>query len=1212
MWIGQVDFPREVLDAQRDGNLVIFAGAGVSMADPANCPSFWQLACDIGDEPVPDKESRALDRYLGRLHREGVRVHEQAHRILGESLEPNPLHKELLRLFPSPDQVKLVTTNFDCHFSTAAETIFPEINTFYAPALPLGNDFEGIVYLHGSINQRPNRLVLTDRDFGKAYLTEGWATNFLKALFSRYTVLFVGYSHEDIVVSYLARGLPPSNSSQRFALVRDKDAATRIQNWAHLGIDICTYPTMEPDTHSALGESIKGWSDRIKMGYLAQAKEIQEIVEDSPPTDLEEISDLKKVDIIERALKDPIEIQFFVHHAKSLEWLHWVNNRDLLKRIFEIGPPLGEIDYALAWWFITKYVLEHPQEALSIAYQNGQCLNQRTWHLLCQLLDNSLTQPSTKIQLEPQLFAQWITLLLKAPQPLDQREKLGNLLTKCRFPEDKQTALLLFVHLTQPELGLHQRFQSIDFEVVFNDLTDKSLYYNGYYLNESWNKYFSPHLEKFTLALLPILTYRLQQYHHLLLSVRKEKNDLDSSSVYTSIIEPNHYPASNTYHLLTNATKRAYDNLASNHPQEALAQVSSWYFSGVSILKRLAVYGVGSNAQMTADQKINWLLERDLLYDPQSIDEVRFVLKNAYPEASNPTRHHLLKDVEKGPPVEGEEVQNEYWNWKIYDLLIWLNNVFPNFNLTTKELQRIQQENPQFKPEPRNDFHSQPTFTRISNSTPILTINELLEIQPEDFLLSLGEVGSEISNYPVSEAVFTSPAWGIQLGDTLHKKNDWAPLLWKNLLSGWQQATLNKSQWERVLNLLMSHSEITEITLPIANLLDNSLQRNTGVLPSCMEDMAHQLAVRVWNHCVESEVSLPKNTTNDYHYATAINHPAGRITRFWLRMIAQKREYLGQEWNGLPIEIAKCLNQVCLGSSWAAQLSRIILFHELHFLFSADEGWTREKVLVLLNWHWRQDVPLRAQQAWHAFLGTRFWDSVTFSDLLPIFSDLLPLVEQAFLHTEDIDKVNCCSEFSEVLALIALHGIDKTMEPLHQGWLKRFIKIAKPEDWRHWAKHITRYLKKLSESVESVVEVWNRWMHEYWKLRIMGLPRPLDADEYAEMLKWLSSLEPVIHEVLPLIEDGPKPQRMESFWYDFLDVQPRSENMEAWSKLILYLLKHSTSQEFFGLCCDKIASLITYLKQEPRTIGTLRQICEELARLNCSNASELRQSLDLP
>ena len=48
------------------------------------------------------------------------------------------------------------------------------------------------------------------RDFGRAYLTEGWARRFLVDLFRSFPVLFVGYSHNDIVMTYLARALPPS------------------------------------------------------------------------------------------------------------------------------------------------------------------------------------------------------------------------------------------------------------------------------------------------------------------------------------------------------------------------------------------------------------------------------------------------------------------------------------------------------------------------------------------------------------------------------------------------------------------------------------------------------------------------------------------------------------------------------------------------------------------------------------------------------------------------------------------------------------------------------------------------------------------------------------------------------------------------------------------------------------------------------------------
>ena len=61
-------------------------------------------------------------------------------------------------------------------------------------------------------------MVLTDADFGRAYLTEGWARRFLVELFRQFTVLFVGYGHNDTVMNYLARALPESDVAKRFAL----------------------------------------------------------------------------------------------------------------------------------------------------------------------------------------------------------------------------------------------------------------------------------------------------------------------------------------------------------------------------------------------------------------------------------------------------------------------------------------------------------------------------------------------------------------------------------------------------------------------------------------------------------------------------------------------------------------------------------------------------------------------------------------------------------------------------------------------------------------------------------------------------------------------------------------------------------------------------------------------------------------------------------
>ena len=139
-----------------------------------------------------------------------------------------------MRFFPRARDVRIVTTNFEHLFEDAAASIFTDsIEVFRAPALPLGEKFSGIVHVHGSLDV-PRDLVLTDSDFGRAYLTQGWARRFLVQLFQRYTVLFVGYSHGDVVMHYLARALPETETGKRFSLVSED---SNIEDWIMRGID---------------------------------------------------------------------------------------------------------------------------------------------------------------------------------------------------------------------------------------------------------------------------------------------------------------------------------------------------------------------------------------------------------------------------------------------------------------------------------------------------------------------------------------------------------------------------------------------------------------------------------------------------------------------------------------------------------------------------------------------------------------------------------------------------------------------------------------------------------------------------------------------------------------------------------------------------------------------------------------------------------------
>jgi NAD-dependent SIR2 family protein deacetylase len=152
-----IDLPNAILDAQAKGELVIFAGAGVSMAPPSDLPDFHALADELANGTVTLGKGEDVDRFLGKLP-ENLNIYERTRlRLSHPSSKPNSLHCDLLRLFSGHSSVRLVTTNFDDHFAAAALEAFsgkcPEL--FYAPALPVGNNFTGIVHAHGSVRKDP-------------------------------------------------------------------------------------------------------------------------------------------------------------------------------------------------------------------------------------------------------------------------------------------------------------------------------------------------------------------------------------------------------------------------------------------------------------------------------------------------------------------------------------------------------------------------------------------------------------------------------------------------------------------------------------------------------------------------------------------------------------------------------------------------------------------------------------------------------------------------------------------------------------------------------------------------------------------------------------------------------------------------------------------------------------------------------------------------
>ena len=123
MKLSGIDFPKTLLDALSNDSLVVFAGAGVSMGEPANLPDFRRLTEAIAEGTGKRlSKNKPEDQFLGELKHSGVDIYNLASEMFNRpGLEPTELNFNLLRLFSTPESVRVVTTNFDLLFELAAE-----------------------------------------------------------------------------------------------------------------------------------------------------------------------------------------------------------------------------------------------------------------------------------------------------------------------------------------------------------------------------------------------------------------------------------------------------------------------------------------------------------------------------------------------------------------------------------------------------------------------------------------------------------------------------------------------------------------------------------------------------------------------------------------------------------------------------------------------------------------------------------------------------------------------------------------------------------------------------------------------------------------------------------------------------------------------------------------------------------------------------------
>lgn len=1090
MKLSGIDFPKGLLDALNNDNLVVFAGAGVSMGEPANLPGFRDLAEEIAKGTGKEIGDKPEDQFLGELSHGRVDIYKRASEALDRpDSEPTELHFNLLRLFSIPESVRIVTTNFDLLFERAAEKEFdssPEV--FRAPALPLGNKFSGIIHVHGSVCS-PEDMVLADEDFGCAYLVEGWARRFLVELFRSFTVLFVGYRHNDIIMNYLARALPGGENITRFILTDDEE----IEKWKVLGIIPMVYPSPSAGDHSALHKGIGALAEYVNWGALDWKRKIKKIDEKEPL-----LLDKEEKDIISQALSNATKVPFFTNTASSPQWIDWLDENGYLDSLFD-NADLDETSFLLARWLAERFVRHHPEQLFFLINRHGTRLNSRFWERLARRIgqDRNLWDKNT--------LSRWISLLLSTA-PKNPHDTillwLGEQCIEHSLPDD---LVEVFNAITAGGIELYAQpnFHAEDPKPYLSITAQWKLAGDYRKINPLWENGLNPNLDRVAEPLLASIIRHMETQHRRLAAWGNADRDRNPASSRRSAIEPDEqdkHPES--FNVLIDAARDCLGWLASKRPETASQLCNRMAGAEAPLLRRLAVHTLFTREDLSPDEKIDWILSRMNLHDLSTHHELFRAVTKTYPVAAQEKRRDVIDAVLAYRwPDEEDEDKNIYSAQVHADWFHAFHAEKPDCDLAGQALDDLRKRSPDLTPSEHPEHLSWTSEARYSFSQSPWTVEELLSKPGGEWVEKLSSFRQEKLLGPdrpglvsaVGEAARKNPEWGLTLAGALAERKEWISDIWAGLLSAFSETSMKENQVQEVLGLL-SQAELRRAnSLPTARVL-LSLTRDEKLLSRRnFLTKANRIAENVWN-CLDNG---DENRARKSEWPEqAVNHPAGILVQFWLNSFCLQNPR-PQTIEG---EHAAALLRVCQDETLAARLGRCILGGHFSFLLDIDRKWAKRNLLPLFGKCIGEDD---YYALWSGFLQ---WQKIT--------SDIAKLLESSFLKAvnrfKDCPDPQLREKFIESYTIVL---VDFAPNPI-ELWIPKFFENTNEEWKRRFAFAVKSRLADMNS--ESKRRLWERWLKLYWKNRLQGAPAPLNPHEVKAMLHWLPHLEEEFPEAVNL------------------------------------------------------------------------------------------------
>lgn len=1105
MIINDIEFPYELIKALQEDQFVAFVGAGVSRNAPTELPDFKGLVETVGrlcgeDYNTADCE---YDEFLGDLDRKGTKVHEYVARVLDvDGLQHNSYHENILRLFRTAKTVRVVTTNQDVMLEAAAEACSFDTTPYYSPAIPAGSNFTGIVHLHGVVKE-PENIIITDADFGRAYMLNGYATRFLVDMFASYTVLFIGYSYNDPIVRYLTASIPAERMQKAYILIGEGD----LRKIRRTGLKIITYPKGE---HFKACEAINKLGRYCKRGLFDWENRLKSIDLGAPPFEKE------LQDEILDGLKKPAVMKRILPLIKSREWAIWLDKEGLFIELFVSRESLNDSSSMLAEWLADNFI---DKTLLELIAKHNNNINPA----FCSIIVDRFSSED-KNHTE-NLLRKYVVLFTHIKTEGYLYTLLKTLVERNMLSE----AWMVYVDSLDYQIVIKEGF-SFKSEGIALDYVPKWLLRDTL-INHFWDNTFKKQVieAEYTVAKLTLMMQRLTNE---LQTLKGKENDyhLDFLDIEKSVWRDNDDALITICDILRAALFKT--------SEEDMGSLNEWlrraFERKESILRRIALLALRDNKKIDASEKVKVVLNKYDLFDLREQEQLFKLLASCFDGASTDLQQTVLDKIWNADLKAEDHYDERTSYYSKYNWYIWLKSQCSSRKEQIEYyLNKIRKIYPDFLPREHPELSSGPVETKWGSESPV-SREELYKKSQEDLYCFIKDyhednftTGADRQGllHMVTDVCSDDFVWALKILRKQIMENDYTTDVWGAVLRGVSRAIKSIEDFIAILDIF-EEIECFNLAKDFAGLIEYVLQR------SDLKDLlrANETVKAQTFKCLR-KLWLQKEERERFKAdwpTISLNTTAGIVAHSFVMLACDVKN------QQLDVVLKELVADGTLGVTEVPEFICTICEYSAQ-IYYIDPNWFNEHVIIMLE----SETLENKVAAWEGLLiGLRTINPALAEVLLPVFTrnrkirkSLSKDYRNRFIH-----------DYTLIFTYIEDNPIIEHLNPL----------LDTTEDKILLAKAIKSVLRSMD--AKTVSDVWKKWLKQYCQLRLDNIPSAITTDELSEMISWvfiIPETEEIVDVILSIKVEGIIRAELSLFDFGESDIIINHPNEAA--KLLVYI-----------------------------------------------------------